>query len=299
MSFRFQSSELQRHVAAAISVLLSSLLCCAATFARAESITLDVQKVRDLARTAHEAGISTYFLFERDCALLFVGTEHAFDPSAALFGVLDADWDAFAPQHLIVEGGDWPILADREAQIRAYGEMGYLSQRARTAGVEVSSFEPTRAEEDRRVLDADTIDTAKLYFVLRMLPQWRNTAGLDAVAPKAAEFLSAFARRTDVPSALIDRRPLSIADIDAMTKALYGPTADWRSIDAHLRIDGQSSPALRAVDAKVNALRNDRLFEAIRQAIDRRKRTMVVAGSTHLAALLRRLEDLPGTCRRS
>ena len=294
-----RSARGPRRIAVAAAVALTGLLCFAAPSARAEFPAPEMQKLRALAQTANGVGISTYFLFEGDCALLFVGTEHAFDPSAALFGVLDADWDAFAPQHLIVEGGDWPILADRQAQIRAYGEMGYLSQRARTAGVEVSSFEPTRAEEDRRVLDADTIDTAKLYFVLRMVPQWRNTAGLDAVAPKAAEFLSAFARRTDVPSALIDRRPLSIADIDAMTKALYGPTADWRSIDAHLRIDGQSSPALRAVDAKVNALRNDRLFEAIRQAIDRRKRTMVVAGSTHLAALLRRLEDLPGTCRRS
>jgi len=95
---------------------------------------------------------------------------------------------------------------------------------------------------------------------------------------------------------LIDKRPLNVADIDAMTRALYGPTADWRSIDAHLRIAGQSSPALQAVDRKVNALRNDRLFEAIRQAIARRERTMVVAGSTHLAALVRRLDDLAATC---
>lgn len=108
---------------AAVSVLLSSLFCFAASFARAEHATLDVQKLRALAQAANDVGVSTYFMHEGDCALLFVGTEHSFDPHAELFRVLDADWEAFAPRHLIVEGGDWPILADRDAQIRAYGAM--------------------------------------------------------------------------------------------------------------------------------------------------------------------------------
>lgn len=297
MSPPSHSGALQRHIAAAVFTLLSGLLCFAASFARAESTALDAQRVRELARTAHEAGVSTYFLFEGDCALLFVGTEHSFDPSAPMFAVLDADWDAFGPQQVIVEGGDWPLLTEGEAQIRAYGEMGYLTWRAQANQIRVNSFEPTRAQEDASTLGPDTVEWAKLYFVLRMVPQWRSTGGLSSLAERTNAFLTAFAQRSDESPVLAAMRPHKLEEVDAMTKSLYGPGADWRAVNAHFKIAGLSSPQIQAVDRKVNALRNERLFDAIHASISAHRRTFVLAGATHLGALLPRLNDLAASCR--
>lgn len=248
------------------------------------------ERLSALSSRAIDIGLSSYFFVGPQCGLLFVGTRHAFDPTTPLFPVLNEQFQTFRPDELIVEGGQWPPMLNREQTIRHQGEMGYLTSLGRQAGLTTSSFEPNQLELVARAAQTHTVEQVKLYMTLRMVPQWRATFGIQALPEHAQSFLA-----HEPP---IDAGPHTPEELDFLVRQGYGSAADWRQIDEHLRIGGTRDATVLAVDTTVNGIRNDALLQAIETTLRKKRRVMVAAGTTHLAALIGRLNGLDALCRR-
>ena len=121
------------------------LLCSWPSPAKAQwSGELDA-RLAHIAEKAVDAGISSYYFLGKRCSLLFIGTHHSFDPQAPLFGVLEQNIEAFAPQAMIVKGGNWHATPTALEAAQRQGEMGYLTHRAKELGIPVRSFEPSES----------------------------------------------------------------------------------------------------------------------------------------------------------
>ena len=121
-----------------------------------------------------------------------------------------------------------------------------------------------------------------------MVPQWRAVTGVGSVDLNTQKLLD-----KDPDAATAPRTP---EEVGAMVRALYGPQADWKLIDANLRISGSTSNALNEVDATVNSLRNASLIDFIATSLRQQRRIMVATGYTHLAALIEKLNKLESIC---
>lgn len=254
----------------------------------AQSSTELSKSLAPIAEKAADADISSYYFLGKRCSLLFVGTQHSFDPHAPLFKVLDQYLEVFAPQTLILEGGVWRAQPTAVEAARQQSEMGYLAHQARQFGIPSSSFEPSDAELGRLAIAKHGQPLVKLYLLLRMVPQWRAVWGVKAVGQRAQEHLD------HDPG--LDSAPRNLDEVEAMVRALYGPTANWKLIDANLHVPDSKGNALIEVDATVNRVRNDHLLERIETALLTQKRVMVAAGYTHLAALIPKLNKLEQSC---
>lgn len=247
------------------------------------------RRLSEIAKKAASDKISTYFIVGSKCSLLFIGTHHTFEPQAPLFKIIDADLDAFSPNLLIVEGGEWNDVGDAQRTIQRQGEMGYLSLRGRQRGIETIGFEPSDRYLGIAAGRLHGPEDVKLYMFLRMVPQWRDGKSEADLMAMATQYLAA--RAGD------KTRPLSIQDVDEMVRKLFRLDSDWREFESSTKIHGVESSVLRSVDRSINGIRNANLFEAISRSMRQQKRVMVAVGYTHLAALVGELNELESICR--
>ena len=265
-----------------------SVLALSQTPVIGQTIQQTKQRLGAIAERASESNISTYFFVGKSCRLLFLGTRHTFDPQSPIFKIVDENWEVFSPTLLIVEGGSWKNLVDVGPTIEQQGEMGYLALRGRKGGIDITSFEPP--EDDLKIAASrlHSSEDIKLYMLLRMVPQWRNSkTGID-IQSQATKYLG---------TQMNDKsRPLSISDVDQMVRKLFHQDSDWTQLDATMKINGIESNVIKKVDFTVNAIRNAKLIEAISQSIKEKRRVMIAAGNTHLGALLAELNQLESSC---
>lgn len=265
-----------------------ALLGIALQHVGAQTIQETKQRLGAIAERAADAEISTYFFVGQGCRLLFVGTRHTFDPQAPIFKVLNANLDAFLPNLLVVEGGDWKSVGDAEETIKRQGEMGYLAFSGRQSRTETISFEPSDSDLSVAAKRIHHAEDVKLYLLLRMVPQWRDAKGDGNLQSNANLYLAALAGDKT--------RPQAIQDVDEMVRKFYRLDSDWRQIDPSMKIHGIESNTLKMVDTTINNIRNANLLEAISKSIREKKRVMVVAGNTHLAALVGQLNQFESSC---
>ena len=147
-------------------------------------------RLSHFARRAIDENLSSYHFVGNKCSLLFLGTRHTFDPKSGVIPFFDEGLDVFEPDELLVEGGNWPSIANREDTIRQQGEMGYLSFLARRKNVPVSSFEPDQAEVISFALQIHAPELVKMYLILRMIPQWREIYGAQYLSREVDQFIN-------------------------------------------------------------------------------------------------------------
>ncbi len=246
-------------------------------------------RLSHFARRALDEDLSSYYFVGKKCSLLFLGTRHTFDPKSRVFSFIDEGLDVFVPEEFLVEGGNWPSIANREDTIRQQGEMGYLSFLARRKKLPVSSFEPDQAEVVSLASKVHAPELVKMYLILRMIPQWREIYGTKNLSREVDQFIN----RARLPSS----GPNSWQELELIVRREYGADSNWQLVDSNLRISGVIGSNVKEVDATINRYRNERIAEMIKASLIRNRRLVVAAGSTHLAALFIQLNDFEPICK--
>jgi hypothetical protein len=259
-------------------------------YADQESSTATESRLSHFAKRAIDADLSSYFFVGEQCSLLFLGTRHNFDPTSGVFPFIDEGLAAFEPDELLVEGGNWPSIANKEDTIRQQGEMGYLSFLARRKDIPISSFEPNQIALISVATKKHAPELVKMYLILRMIPQWREIYG----APNLPREVNQFIHRDQLP----DTGPASWQDLESMVKREYDADSNWQLVDSNLRISGSIGPKVKEVDATINQYRNEKLAELIKASLTRHRRLAVAAGYTHLVALFSQLNALEPICKK-
>lgn len=247
-------------------------------------------RLSHFAKRALDEDLSSYYFVGNKCSLLFLGTRHTFDPKSGVFSFIDEGLDVFGPEEFLVEGGNWPSIENREDTIRQQGEMGYLSFLARRRKLPVSSFEPYQAELVSLASKNHEPELVKMYLILRMIPQWREIYGAQNLSREVNQFIN----RERLPSSA----PNTWQELESMVRREYGADSNWQLVDSSLRISGVIGSNVKEVDATINRYRNERLAQMIKASLNRNRRLVVAAGTTHLAALFNQLNDFEPICKK-
>jgi hypothetical protein len=211
-------------------------------------------------------------------ALLFMGTEHTFTPAHQQFADILSGWKNFRPEVALVEGGDWPIAGSAHSAIEKYGEMGYVTYLAAESRVPVYSLEPPFSEEVAFMTRKFDATAVKLFYALRLVPQWRATGvNLDkAMAKLLAEprfgSQGGWAKNSDI----------RVEDLDNLLRSRNWNVASWRLVTYEtLSSDGKASP-MNEIARASGEYRNSHMTRKIVEAVRSGKRVFAIAGNSHL-----------------
>lgn len=214
-------------------------------------------------------------------ALLFLGTEHAFDPSHPQFADILAAWRQFKAQVVLVEGGQWPSLSNPDEAIRKFGEMGYVTHLASTRRLPLASIEPPFGDEVAFMTQRFDPTTVKLFYALRVVPQWRAT-GLDV--DKAMERLlqePRFSMRGGWP----ESSEIRVTELDALLRKQNLNISSWRDVTYEMLDSESKQSSFRDIARASTDYRNQHMARVIVAALRSGKKVFVIAGNSHLRDL--------------
>jgi hypothetical protein len=250
----------------------------------------ELPAVAGLLEKAFEADLSTYYDEKKSTAILFLADEHTFNPNEPRIGMIEKLFNAFRPTLLIVEGGNWPVAQSGEDAVRRYSELGFARYIAAKNQIRAQTFEPSTAEQVAVALKNHSARNVKLYWALRLVPQWRATSTPETLQAKMNTFLAPQNSQTNFGAAMpASTVPTNVAELDALIKSDFGADVDWRQADAHAGIAGRKFPQLLGPDKSINDMRNNALQISILDAMRAGNRVLVVTGVTHLSATLKPL----------
>lgn len=215
--------------------------------------------------------------------LLFIGTAHTNDPQDPQLLDIRERLKAFRPELVLVEGGAWPRAATPLDAVRRDGEMGFAANLARDLGIATGDADPPFGDEIAAVVRAHGPDRSKLFYALRMAPQFERAFGRDGMdAPMARWLRSAPMHGIEGTSLPVD----DPAQLQAACVRWLPDLADWRDAAAPRwwREDGGAVTWLLDVQRTSSAVRDRHLTRRLASELRAGRRVLVVAGAAHLDA---------------
>lgn len=227
----------------------------------------------------------------RNGPLLFLGTYHTNSVDDPQIAEMRDHIAGFEADLILVEGGSWPEFANPLDAIAPYGELAYATNLAKSLGRRVADADPAIALEHQHTLSVHGADRTRLYYVLRMVPQFTRAAeaGGPAVEKAMAAWLHSKAL-SDLPETSL---PLDSLDrLQELCARDFPTLGEWKNA-ANGRWWSQRTPTtesfLPIVQATAVAFRDEYIANRITTEIKAGKRVLVVAGGAHLSAARRLL----------
>ncbi|MBX7230239.1 MAG: hypothetical protein K1X48_11630 [Burkholderiaceae bacterium] len=247
-------------------------------------------QIQILAEQGFQKGVSTIYREKKSSALLYVGIRHTYESSDPQIALIEKFFTEFRPTLVLIEGGNWPVAASKTDAIKLYGEMGFLRFLAASEKLESRSFDTDLHIEITEALKYHSPEDVKLYFLLRMVPQFRARDGLEAVNDRMTEYLNLIHTSNSFGLSLPPTTaPKNLQELNEMFILRFGPLVDWRTVDANLSISDKKFKLLLDIDKTVNEFRNNVIEKEIFIAMDKNFRVMILSGYTHLSALAQRI----------
>jgi hypothetical protein len=214
--------------------------------------------------------------------LLFIGTNHTFDPADPQIAGVEALYKAFEPTLVLIEGGDWPVAESKPLAIRKYSELGFTQYLAANTKTKTLSADAPLSEAIAAGLKRHSAVDTKLYFALRLVPQWTNQQNDKSVEENMAQYLASAKFNAYFPP---NTQPNNLDELVQQLANRIPTLKDWKSVKANMAFDGGSQSMLKEVDFTVNTFRNNYFTEQILAGLRKGERVFIIAGSTHLAKI--------------
>ncbi len=233
-----------------------------------------------------QQGLSVLYKEKKHAALLYLGTEHSHDPEHEEMAAIEKFVATFQPTLIVVEGGYWPLEANKTEAIRRHGEFGFARFLAAKNNIRWKSFEPPLDEETAQVLAQHAATDAKLYYALRMVPQWVQQETATTIEQKMAAFLSAEKSLVNFGKNFpADTRPLTVDELVELCAVKLPELRDWRKIGTTYNEIGKKANSFYAVKKTTTAIRNQAIEKEMVAAIEKGERVMVLAGGGHFGMI--------------
>lgn len=238
-----------------------------------ESVIGDIKRYNLSALHTDEKGIS----------LVFVGTNHTNDPENPQIEGIERLFKKFKPTLVLIEGGNWPVAANKEQAVKRYSELGFTRYLAANANVKAESADASSGDDYNAVLKHYSPSETKLYFALRFVPQWaQQETGLTMDA-NMTRFLSSPEFTRAFPA---DAPPRNIKELELLAAKVIPNLKDWRTVQFNLTFDGGKSETLIEIDRVANTFRNAHIEQKIIAGLKQGERVFVISGVTHLAKIM-------------
>jgi hypothetical protein len=259
----------KRVVRYCFALVLTSAVCLAHAEVNASAIGQGLQK------------LSAYHLkFDDGVALLVLGTTHTNDPDDPQVQEMEAQFKAFAPTEVVVEGGKWPVAATKREAVMRYGEMGLAYYLANNHAVAATDADPEFAVEIQHVVSVHGAEMAKLFYVLRMLRQFREESDPTPLDSKVERWLTnpSFGKVPALKGVI-----QTLPELDTAA-GKFVPSINWRDVKIGLADTKANTPQFNGVTRTSSVFRDNYLTTLLVDRLLAGKRVLVIVGLAHMDA---------------
>jgi hypothetical protein len=216
-------------------------------------------------------------------SLLFIGTRHTFAPQDPQLEWMRSVVTAFAPTVALVEGGNWPTEHPETTLVERYGEMAFAARVARDCGATVVNADPPFQDEVRRVAERFGVASAKLFYVLRRVPQTLQERGDQTPERRLVSWMNS--RQLNVLPGMADVLT-NLDEIDAEIRRVAPQIGTWRNAsDPNVAAPiGSRSPINDMARASVT-YREEFVTQKVGESLHPGSRVLLVMGGGHLEAM--------------
>ena len=225
--------------------------------------------------------LSAYHLkLENGGALLVLGTSHTHNPDDPQVKEIEEQFGAFAPTEVLVEGGKWPVAATKYEAVARYGEMGLAYYLAKHQAVPAGDADPEFSAEIQHVVSVHGAEMSKLFYVLRMLAQFREESDPTPLDTKIERWLkNPEFEKIAAFKGIIETLP----ELDVAARQ-YVPSVSWRDVKLGFSDAQKNTPEFDAIARTSTEFRDKFLTSLLVEKLLAGKRVLVVVGLAHLDA---------------
>lgn len=210
--------------------------------------------------------------------LLYFGSRHFFDPADPQVAQIQKLWAEFAPTVALNEGGDPVVAGTLEDVVRQFGEPGlvrYLAARDKTP---VMSLEPSRASEVATLSSHYSREQIKLFYILRMVPQYRLATLSVPFEKKIEEDLVWFSKAYDLPGA-----PRTLAEIQELCASHLPELVHWSDVpQSYFDPVREITRFTNDISRRLSDLRDEHMVDLLTRKVKAGARVFAVVGGSHV-----------------
>ncbi|MCA3027183.1 MAG: hypothetical protein ING66_01175 [Rhodocyclaceae bacterium] len=260
---------------------IKSALILALALDTVSAVASDLPAKRSQALDDLVPRVSALHIELKQGALMFFGSKHSFDPADQQNADIETLWLRFSPTVAVVEGGNWPVITDRTAAIRQYGEMGFTTLLAAKSKVRKLDADPPIEQELQYVLRTNSPEAVKLYYTLRMVPQWGMETTSVPIEEKLSKFLTSPTFR---PHSALTRVLTTPKEFEAALNQIAPQLNAWKTLTGSFVSVAGPESRLGGVARSSNQFRDDHMFRQVAELVSKGERVFLIAGNDHLIA---------------
>jgi len=206
-------------------------------------------------------------------AILVFGAVHTRNPSDSQLVRLRQTWAAFKPTVTLVEGRLGFLVRGAMDPVKHYGEAGATAALAKGAGVKLYTWEPTREDEARLLLEHFSAQRVALFLTLR--PYF---SAYRFGRPKDPERVVEKYRASRAKLPGLEGALPNMAAIDSLWRADFAGHPDWRETSDEFGLPGY----LAALSDAANRARDEHLVGVLVTLAARGERVFATVGRSHV-----------------
>lgn len=219
-------------------------------------------------------------------ALFYFGARHTLNSSDPQLAIIEAAFAAFSPTIVFYEGRPSSVLPDVAANVRTYGEPGFLRLLAFRASVPARTLEPDEPAVIAQLLTTYSPEQVQLFYGLRTAVQVRERPGVSEAEVERVVQRELLRGRAAAAQAGV-RLPLQSLDELKASFQSYWPGRDWSSAEKAwfnptLRDEETGGRFTNALNAAENHIRNRHMFMTLAAATLSGERVFAVVGRNHV-----------------
>lgn len=224
--------------------------------------------------------------------LIYIGSHHTHDPAHSDIALIERLWNESQPSMAFNEGGDPPVLPDREATIRAYGEAGFVRWLARQAGIPVKSIDPSRSESVASLSNRFTAQQLKLFFALLQVKDHRE----HPTEPFAERMARVFTVLNATPGLAVP--PFNVTELERDYKTLFPSAGAFTEVPSRWFDPVGQDNFLNQIARISSELRDGKMVETLIDATCKGQHVFAVVGGTHVVMQERAIRAAIARCGR-
>lgn len=227
--------------------------------------------------------------------LLYVGSQHCYDPKDNEFEIIRKEWDKFYKRNkdkemiVIVEGGIWPIEKSAEDAIIKDGEMSFVTFLAYQDGVSTICLEPQRDEVFNELAKEHGRDKVFYQRIAQVVLQWNTLIE----KPNFEKYLVYFMEKDKKESNWNDF-DFSLEHFYKIHKDLFD--TDFKPTDRKFFYDiinpSQKNTVINQISRDEDVVRDTAIIKGIMEEWQKGKSIFVIYGSGHAVIQERALRAL-------
>ena len=267
------------------AVSITFLLCSATAFSQPEDgrksapARAEIMTFEQYAKKRHRVPYIIKLSADRS-RLVYFGAKHVFGSDDPQLAHIERLWAKSKPEVAFFEGADpetTPTAAKSRAEVT--GESGLVVFLAARDRVPVRTLEPAQKDEIALLLERYSPEEVKVFYVLRLIPQFRSGKHDESVETYTKNILGWLSSKPELKGA-----PRTVAELKASAARLLPKLADWRDVPQEWFDPVPSPPPtyLNDVSRRLSEFRDRHMLTLLAEQVAQGKRVFAVVGASHV-----------------